>query len=197
MRHQRVRYARENAGRYFQWAHRLCSVPARDLAEFALISVQCYFDRAIAGWQASRGLYGEALVKALSNARVSFPAVKAQALTHFRLLAYSPQPTRAYRDASIGLYPGLGIAKLSFAICLAYPFTSEVVCVDRHMARAYGAASLTKGVYCRVESDIINEAQEAELPPFLYQWAIWDLYRGRPESHAGLSGDQPVQLILL
>ena len=84
---------------------------------------------------------------------------------------------------------GLGYCKLSFGLALTAPLTSQVVCLDTHLCQAYGvtfsAIARKLDLYEAVEAQLKMEAESVGLPPFAYQWAVWDYQRGHayPTSH--------------
>lgn len=89
-----------------------------------------------------------------------------------------------YRDRLEEKIVGLGPAKVSFALELAYPLEAEVVCLDVHMLRAYGKKdqNLKVGEYQRYEHDWVSRARAAELPPYIVKQVHWDRLQGRPDS---------------
>jgi hypothetical protein len=90
-----------------------------------------------------------------------------------------------YRDRLEGKIVGLGPAKVSFALELAYPLEAEVLCLDVHMLRMYGVKDQSKlkvGQYERFEADWVARARAAELPSYIVKQAHWDRLQGRPDS---------------
>lgn len=90
----------------------------------------------------------------------------------------------AYRDRLERGITGLGPAKISFALELAYPLEAEVLCLDVHMLRAYGKKdqSLKVGEYERYEHDWVSRARAAGLPSYIVKQVHWDRLQGRPDS---------------
>lgn len=88
-----------------------------------------------------------------------------------------------YRDRIEGQVVGLGPAKVSFALELAFPLEAEVLCLDVHMLRLYGRkADLKVGEYHRLESDWVARARAVELPGFIVKQIHWDRVQGKPDS---------------
>lgn len=89
-----------------------------------------------------------------------------------------------YRDRLEGRILGLGPAKVSFALELAFPLEAEVVCLDIHMLRLYGRKdqNLKVGQYERYEHDWLGRCRAAGLPSFVIKQIHWDALQGRPDS---------------
>jgi hypothetical protein len=90
-----------------------------------------------------------------------------------------------YRDRLEGKILGLGPAKVSFALELAFPLEAEVLCLDVHMLRLYGVKDQSKlkvGQYERFEHDWVSRARAAELPSYIVKQVHWDALQGRPDS---------------
>lgn len=89
-----------------------------------------------------------------------------------------------YRSRLEGKIVGLGPAKVSFALELAYPLEAEVLCLDVHMLRLYGKKdqSLKKGEYERYEADWIARSRAVELPSYIVKQIHWDRVQGKPDS---------------
>lgn len=79
---------------------------------------------------------------------------------------------------------GLGPAKTAFALELAYPLEAEVLCVDVHMARLYGAdqSKMSERDYAVYEADWVGRSRAVGLPPFIVKQIYWDGLQGRPDS---------------
>jgi hypothetical protein len=91
---------------------------------------------------------------------------------------------RVYRDRLEKKVVGLGPAKVSFALEIAYPLEAEVLCLDVHMLRLYGkrTQSLRAGEYERYEADWLGRCHAAEMPSFIVKQMHWDALQGRPDS---------------
>ena len=211
----RLEYARANRQRYLDWADGVAQAPytAVDLFEFAAISAHCPMEKAIAGWRATRAIKGVSeIAEALNSAGVFAPGKKAGYIAEYRRLRPMPSfPYRAYRrDTKLA---GLGYCKLSFACCLIDPLGADVVCLDTHMLQVYmghrpGDRDVRKCYTCLahyeyMEDQVLAEAAQVGLPPFAYQWAVWDWKRARvdlklPLDHSFLwrGGESQYQLPL-
>jgi hypothetical protein len=90
-----------------------------------------------------------------------------------------------YRDRLEGRITGLGPAKVSFALELAYPLEAEVLCLDVHMLRLYGENNQSKVTpikYAVMEADWVGRSRAAGLPPYIIKQIHWDTVQGRPDS---------------
>jgi len=87
-----------------------------------------------------------------------------------------------YRDRLVGRITGLGPAKVSFALELAYPLEAEVLCLDVHMLRLYGETKATPREYARIEADWVGRSRAVGLPPYIVKQIHWDGLQGRPDS---------------
>lgn len=90
-----------------------------------------------------------------------------------------------YRDRLVAGITGLGEAKVSFALELAFPLEAEVLCLDVHMLRLYGVKDQSKlkvGQYQRFEHDWISRSRAVELPSYIVKQIHWDRLQGRPDS---------------
>jgi hypothetical protein len=203
----RLEYANAKAGQYLEWLQHVDESPwsAYDKIEFAIISAHTKMDNAINGWLASRNWTGlDELADTLYAHGVLAPYHKAAyistALEQIRDGTPLPRPDfREWRrDYKLS---GLGYCKASFAACLVAPFESDIVCLDTHMLQVYfderptakTVASVYRSLpkYEGIENHIRWEAEQVGLPPFAYQWAVWDWKRAKvdhipPENHSFL-----------
>lgn len=100
-------------------------------------------------------------------------------------LRQSREPWFAYRDRLEAKITGLGHAKTSFALELAYPLEAQVLCLDVHMLRLYGEkprASASSREYARIEADWLGRSHAAGLPPYIIKQMHWDRLQGKPDS---------------
>lgn len=84
---------------------------------------------------------------------------------------------------------GLSWAKLSFALELCYPETSELVCLDRHMLRdVFGEKRTRWGVrvslsgYERYETAWVRECGKRNMMPAIARLLYWDRRKGFDDS---------------
>lgn len=86
---------------------------------------------------------------------------------------------------------GLGLAKASFAVCLASPSTSDICCIDTHMHKVFTGitpkSAIKPAVYFALEDRVRELAKGVGLSTFATQWAIWDAQRGQSNPHSVLS----------
>ena len=89
-----------------------------------------------------------------------------------------------YRSRLASGITGLGPAKVSFALELAYPLEAEVLCLDVHMLRAYGkqTQNLKTGEYELYEADWIARSRAIQVPSFVVKQIYWDARQNRPDS---------------
>jgi len=187
----RLEYATVNHQKYLDWLGAVSESPwtVCDRLEFAIISAHTPMAKAILAWQATRGVDGVVnLAELLYAIGVVAPYNKAGYIASLR--REQPFPSWPYRDYRRDIkIPGLGLCKLSFGCCLIDPFNSDVVCLDTHILQVYLGRRPTKsevGViyrnprrYQEIEDVLTGEANQSGLPPFGYQWAIWDWKRAR------------------
>lgn len=124
---------------------------------------------------------------------VAFAPTKAKDIAAFtrRYLAnpqaFSRRPLEAPSALRARLnIQGLGQAKLSFALALACPTTSNVVCLDRHVQRwatGKNRNGLSPREYGRIEDALVKVGQCYGVSAFVAQWCVWDWMRGHEENH--------------
>ncbi|KKL76654.1 hypothetical protein LCGC14_2042770 [marine sediment metagenome] len=204
----RLEYAHHNRHRYLDWCHELELSPysAVDKMEWAIISAHCKFSVSLAGFKATRDIEDlQALADALYANGVLAPGNKAAYILDLRdrcLYGETPLPEACYQTYRREYkFRGLGHCKLSFGSCLIDPLGSNVVCLDTHILQVYLGYRPTpreiNRIYTKldeyedIESFLLAEAEEVDLPPFAYQWAVWDWKRARydllpPSDHSFL-----------
>ena len=191
----RIDYANANRERYLDWCGEILHSPYTplDKLEFAIISAHCNMGYAIEGWLATRGInHITPLAETLHANNVMAPGLKAGYIMHLRDMLDDgyPIPHECYQEfRRAHKYPGLGHCKLSFATALIDPIGSNVVCLDTHILQVYLNTRPTTAqvnriyahlpTYESIEGELIQEANEINLPPFAYQWATWDWKRAR------------------
>lgn len=92
---------------------------------------------------------------------------------------------QGYRDRLEHRIVGLGPAKVSFALELAYPLEAEVVCLDVHMLRLYGVKDQAKvrvHQYEHIEHDWLGRCRAVGLPSYIVKQMHWDALQGRADS---------------
>jgi hypothetical protein len=159
--------------------------------EFAVLSANAPFDQAARVWVDSLTMTPK---QAMSNNGMGLQTMKSRGVyeirndpTHYP----KPQPDYYTYRENVNHY-GLGRSKLSFAATLIDPFGSDIVCLDTHMVQAFCNYIPDAGWYRSrfnyrgTENRLKQEARRIEMAPFVYQWAVWDYQRGKPENHSFL-----------
>lgn len=165
---------------------------------FAFMSVHTTWESNVAGYKAIRDHERwlgtrNGLRTALVQSGAGFHNNRAKWITRFAddywagPQAWRRAPREAwqvYRDRLERSILGLGPAKVSFALELAFPLEAEVVCLDVHMLRLYGAKpeKVRVGEYERMEHDWLGRARAVELPSFIVKQMHWDRMQGQPDS---------------
>ncbi len=193
---QHMDYAFRNRAKYLDWACGINHTPYSplDLTEWAILTAHCRFEVSVQAFEATREM-GEDGIQALgdelkrqgvvgSHKKAGFIYTLREGLEDGTLTL----PTTAEHRRTVKL-PGLGYCKHSFAACLIDPFGADVVCMDTHMLQVYlGYRPDSKEVnriyrkeadYTYYESIVILEAEDVGMPPFPYQWAVWDWKRAK------------------
>jgi len=167
--------------RYTYWCTQVAKSPYTPIqkAEFAVISAHTPFWQAVKAWQLLQYTgYRSVWRIAVTLSNVIAPYQKARAIYTIRNTGINPGTDAAQWRSAVKL-PRLGYCKASFAACLIDPLGSNVVCLDVHVKRLYGCTktTLTSNQYIKLESEVLNDAAQLNMAPFLYQWAIWDYAR--------------------
>lgn len=94
-----------------------------------------------------------------------------------------------FRDRIQEAALGVGRAKSSFVVELAYPTAAEVICTDTHVMQLYGRSPSEiskKGIPDReeraMESHWVNACKRRSVPPVLARWIFWDKKQGYSDS---------------
>ena len=201
-REQRMAYVENNIETYYEFLKQVdnSNFSPRDMMEFAAISANTSMSSAIDGFLASRDRGTvEEIGEALLFWGVNAPFMKASYCRGIRELPNNLMPNtlssfRNQRYSNVNQIKGLGYAKYSFAVCPMYPYESDIVCIDTHMYQTivgkmpnvkniYGKSKKCIRRYERIESILRGEAERLGVPAFLYQWAVWDMQRGKKERH--------------
>lgn len=70
---------------------------------------------------------------------------------------------------------GIGMAKISFVLEMAFPDSADVTCIDRHGFRLYGLdAGKNTNTYQLIESHWVNECRKRGLSPAITRHIYWD-----------------------
>jgi hypothetical protein len=90
----------------------------------------------------------------------------------------------ACRDRLLPALSGLHLAKTSFALELAFPAASEVVCLDVHLLRLYGIERPDRPrgpLYRELEAHWTGKCGERGLPSPMVRHAFWDRLQHKPD----------------
>lgn len=89
------------------------------------------------------------------------------------------EPWRELRNRLMLKICGLGLAKTSFALELAYPLEAQTTCLDVHMLRLY---DVTEKHYHIAEADWLGRSAGLGLPSYIARQMYWDKMQGQPDS---------------
>jgi hypothetical protein len=101
--------------------------------------------------------------------------------------AYWPvpgEPMHFLRNRIAAATNGLGLAKTSFALELAFPTWADVVCLDVHMLRLYNVkqTKVTSSTYVKCEDDWLGRSAGIGQAPYIARMAWWDAQQGKEDS---------------
>jgi len=111
--------------------------------------------------------------------------IKAKGIHHFQLEWATNnqlfQPTsdwQAWRNKLVKALPGIGPAKVSFAIEMIHPTEAQCICLDRHMLKAFGWTQLDSQPeleqYTLYENYWLHKSAERNIPPVISRNIFWD-----------------------
>ena len=112
-------------------------------------------------------------------------SIKANGIYHFQLeWATNKQlfkPTndwQTWRNELVETLPGIGQAKVSFAIEMIHPTEAQCICLDRHMLKAFGWTQLDSqpelDQYMIYEDYWLKLSAEQGVPPVISRNIFWD-----------------------
>lgn len=173
---------------------------------FSVLSARERFPATCAAWEDVRHL-GPAGVLAktvpalkvmMRGAGLSLPGSKTRALRALSaqflnngaawFLRWDCETWHSYRLRLTGVF-GLGLAKASFAVCLLYPTTADVACLDTWMLKVFdGPKAPGLPYYLQTERKVRHWGFLVGVPTFIAQWMVWDHARGTQENHGILAG---------
>lgn len=132
----------------------------------------------------------EKVFKALKASRTGLYVKKTPELVTFRNL-YKAAPSifmksdehslASHRDMMVKILNGSGIgqAKVSLALSMLYPNQTEIICIDRHIQRWYGASGDLGGpLYYEIEEHFVNACIKLGIPPGMVREIYWDSIQG-------------------
>jgi hypothetical protein len=78
---------------------------------------------------------------------------------------------------------GLGNAKTSFGLEMAFPNEAEVTCMDTHLFKFYGLDQ-TKDAkqYKSIEADWLNQCEAKRVPSYIARCIYWDKNQNKRNS---------------
>lgn len=94
------------------------------------------------------------------------------------------EPWWMYRDRLERRIKGLGLAKTSYALEMAFPLECDVVCFDVHMLRLYGDVDAGRDPirYEKFEDDWVKRAKKLGVAPYIARNVYWDKLQGKQDS---------------
>lgn len=100
------------------------------------------------------------------------------------------EPLYFLRNRLVPAIRGLGVAKVSFALEMAYPTdrSLDIACLDVHMLRLYGNAKLSatsakgRNEYERFEADWIGRCSSLPTGPYVARMVYWDSIQDKDSS---------------
>lgn len=135
----------------------------------------------------------DTLVKLLKNTSGGMFSIKAIGIDHMQTMWEQNQsqfnPTadwQTWRDELASKLKKLGMAKTSFAIEMLHPLTANLICIDRHMFKAFGwhriddSASVKQ--YRYYEDYWLDMSASYNVPPVIARNIFWDKIQKQPNS---------------
>lgn len=161
---------------------------------FAFLSIRTRWETNVALFRAVRSLpfaFSRRQVRGvMDRLRGGLIEMRVEGLTRFRREFWA-SPKHWYvqsgesfpdaRDRLCGMTHGLGLAKTSFVLEMAYPVDCKVVCIDTHVKQVYGLGAedgIPAGLYRRIEKHWIRTCEERGLASPQVRNVWWDLLRG-------------------
>ena len=91
-----------------------------------------------------------------------------------------------FRNVIADNLPKLGLAKTSFALEMIYPLTAQVICIDRHMWKAFGWLDPDKSgspaQYHYYENYWLMLSKAYNVRPVIARNIFWDQIQNQPNS---------------
>jgi len=96
------------------------------------------------------------------------------------------QQWQKFRNTLVANLPKLGLAKTSFALEMIYPLKAKVICLDRHMWKAFGwddpDRSGSPAQYHYFENYWLDLSEQYEIQPVIARNIFWDKIQNQPNS---------------
>lgn len=103
--------------------------------------------------------------------------------------AFKPNTSdwQSWRDDLAAKLKRIGMAKTSFAIEMLYPTQANLICIDRHMFKAFGWHRVDDSApvrqYRYYEDFWLDLSAEYRIPPVIARNIYWDKIQKQPSSH--------------
>ena len=156
---------------------------------FAYMSVHTTWKNNVRGYQAiKRYRYWagdkDKLFAKIKNSRVGFQNNRTRFIMDFHdkfwnnvsdFVERGTKTWTEWRDLLVKNILGLGNAKTSFALEMAFPNECEVSCMDTHLFQFYGLdQSKDAKRYKEIEADLISQCQAKNFPSYIARGLYWD-----------------------
>ena len=126
------------------------------------------------------------LHRMLKNSQGGMYQIKATGIDNLQYLwrrhrnLFTPQPDnwQSWRNKLAKMLKKLGLAKTSFAIEMIRPLDAQIICIDRHMFKAFGWEDVDRGAspaQYKYYEDYWNELSNSYgIPPVISRNLFWD-----------------------
>lgn len=134
------------------------------------------------------------LLRMLKNSQGGMYQIKATGIDHLQSLwtnnrqLFNPQPDnwQTWRTKLSNNLKKLGLAKTSFAIEMIRPLDAQIICIDRHMFKAFGWENVDQACsydQYKYYEDYWNElSNHYDIPPVISRNMFWDQIQQQPDS---------------
>lgn len=186
-------WVKQNEQRYITKAIALGQLTAkmawRDVLAFVLFTPQLRYERSVIGWKHYMRT-GEVLKDNMWKTRQTWISMMPTSEELKAMVRHDDFFTSM--NVLVEEVAGLGYAKAPFFLSLLSPVDWRVpVCTDVHIMRAVGLGNAHPNRYNlgRAQERMQRRARRAGLPPFVYQWALWDFVRSKGKTETYLEHD--------
>ena len=134
------------------------------------------------------------LLRMLKNSSGGMYQIKATGIDHLQSLwtnnrqLFSPQTDnwQSWRTKLSKNLKKLGLAKTSFAIEMIKPLDAQIICIDRHMFKAFGWENVDHACsyeqYKYYEDYWVDLSNSFKIPPVIARNLFWDKIQNQPDS---------------
>ena len=184
---------------YYDW---LTIIPQSDIEtlnrwRFAYCTVHTPWLRSCEQYQKIQNLYDNIeytkLAEILKKTSGGMWDIKAEGIDQLHRLwrnddpIFEPTPNwQKFRNNLYKSLPKLGLAKTSFALEMLYPNTAQIICIDRHMFKAFGwedvDLSCNENQYHYYENYWVDMSNQYNMPPVLSRNLFWDIIQQQTSS---------------